>query len=209
MNKFIEDLKYFLEKLDHYRDEVLFVFIKPYWPRKITPNAITTVRIIIGVLLFALLFFFKIEDKILIISLFFFGALTDLLDGSVARGKNMVTEFGAMLDPVADRIIIIPIAVYSLFSSHKWLLLVLLLIEIINALASIYYTTKKVYLESNIFGKTKMVMQSLVFVAILVVWPNPPSQFFIALLWVSVGFTLLSIFSKIMEVRPIKLGKPN
>ena len=209
MNKFIGGLKFFLEKLDHYRDEVLFVFIKPYWPRKITPNAITTVRIIIGVLLFALLFFFKIEDKILIISLFFFGALTDLLDGSVARGKNMVTEFGAMLDPVADRIIIIPIAVYSLFSSHKWLLLVLLLIEIINALASIYYTTKKVYLESNIFGKTKMVMQSLVFVAILVVWPNPPSQFFIALLWVSVGFTLLSIFSKIMEGRPIKLGKPD
>lgn len=207
MNQFIKDLKYFLEKLDHYRDEVLFVFIKPYWPRKITPNMITTVRIIIGVVLFVLLFFFKIEDKVLIISLFFFGALTDLLDGSVARGKNMITELGAMLDPVADRIMIIPIAVYSLFGPHKWLLLVLLLIEVINALVSIYYTTKKVYLESNIFGKTKMVMQSLVFVAILVVWPNPPSLFFIALLWLSVGLTLLSILSKIMEIHPIKIAK--
>lgn len=207
MKNFLGDLKYFLEKLDHYRDEILFVFIKPYWPRKITPNIITTVRIIIGVLLFALLFFFKIEDKILIISLFFFGALTDLLDGSVARGKNMVTELGAMLDPVADRIMIIPIAVYSLFGPHRWLLLVLLLIEVVNALVSIYYTTKKVCLESNIFGKTKMVMQSLVFVAILVVWPNPPSLFFITLLWLSVAFTLLSIFSKIMEILPIKITK--
>ena len=207
MNRFIEDLKLFLEKLDHYRDEFLFVFIKPYWPSKITPNAITIVRIVIGVLLFTLLFFFKIEDKILIISLFFFGVLTDLLDGSVARGKNMVTELGAMLDPVADRIIIITIAVYSLFESHKWLLLVLLLIEVANTFVSIYYKTKRVYLESNIFGKTKMVMQSLVFVAILVVWPNPPSLFFIALLWLSVGFTLLSIFSKIMEIRPIKIIK--
>lgn len=202
MKNFLGGLKYFLEKLDHYRDEVLFVFIKPYWPRRITPNIITTVRIIIGVVLFVLLFFFKIEDKVLIVSLFFFGALTDLLDGSVARGKNMITELGAMLDPVADRIMIIPIAVYSLFGPHRWLLLVLLLIEVANALVSIYYTTKKVYLESNIFGKTKMVMQSLVFVAILVVWPNSPPLFFIALLWLSVGFTLLSIFSKIMEIHP-------
>ena len=207
MNRFIEDLKLFLEKLDHYRDEFLFVFIKPYWPSKITPNAITIVRIVIGVLLFTLLFFFKIEDKILIISLFFFGVLTDLLDGSVARGKNMVTELGAMLDPVADRIIIITIAVYSLFESHKWLLLVLLLIEVANTSVSIYYKTKKVYLESNIFGKTKMVMQSLVFVAILVVWPNSPHQFFVALLWLSIVFSILSIFSKMLEIHPSQIIK--
>ena len=195
MNKFIENLKLFLEKIDHYRDEVLFVFIKPYWPRKITPNIITTVRIVIGVLLFSLLFFFKIENKVLIISLFFFGVLTDLLDGSVARGKNMVTELGSMLDPVADRIIIITIAVYSLFGPHRWLLLALLLIEIVNLFVSIYYNykTKKVYLQSNIFGKTKMVIQSLVFVVILVVWPNPPHQFFINILWLSTIFAILGI----------------
>lgn len=202
MNRFLEDLKLFLEKLDHYRDKILFVFIKPYWPKQITPNIITTVRIIIGIALFILLFFFGIEDKTLIISLFFFGVLTDILDGSVARGKNMVTELGAMLDPVADRIIIITIAVYSLFEHYKWLLLALLLAETINFFVSIYHINKKIYIGSNIFGKTKMVMQSLVFVAILVVWPNPPSQFFIVLLWISVGFTFLSIISKALEVHP-------
>src|SRR3990167_128218 len=207
MNKSIEKLKLFLEKIDYYRDEVLFVFIKPYWPRKITPNIITTSRIIIGVLLFTLLFFFKIENKIMIISLFFFGVLTDLLDGSVARGKNMVTELGSMLDPVADRIIIVTIAVYSLFGSHKWLLLVLLLIEVANTFVSIYYKTKKVYLQSNIFGKTKMVMQSLVFVAILIAWPNSPHQFFIDILWISVAFMLLSILSKVLEINQVKIVK--
>ncbi|MBI3631379.1 MAG: CDP-alcohol phosphatidyltransferase family protein [Candidatus Staskawiczbacteria bacterium] len=207
MNKFVKDIKFFLEKIDRYRDEVLFVFIKPYWPRKITPNAITAVRIIIGVLLFILLFFFKIENKTLITSLFCLGVMTDLLDGSVARGKNMITELGAMLDPVADRIIIITIAVYSLFQPHRWLLLSLLLIEIINLLVSIYYKTKKVYLESNVFGKTRMVLQSLVFVAILVVWPNPPSQLFVNVLWLSAVFAVLSIFLKILEVRPIKTIK--
>lgn len=207
MKKFLEGLKYFLEKIDHYRDEIFFVFIKPYWPRKITPNMITIVRIAISALLIALLFFFKIEDKVLILSLFFFGVFTDMLDGSVARGIDMVTELGAMLDPIADRIIIITIAVYSLLETQKWLLLALLLIEVVNALASMYYTTKKVYIESNIFGKTKMVMQSLVFVAILIVWPNSPSQFFTTLLWLSIGFTILSIISKVLEIHPVKTIK--
>ena len=104
-----------LERMDHYRDELLFLFIKPYWPRNFTPNKITWIRVAIGLVLFVLLFFLGTEDKILILSLFTIGVITDMLDGSVARGLNKVTEFGAMLDSTADRILIIPIAVYSLF----------------------------------------------------------------------------------------------
>jgi len=139
MRKFLDGLKNFLERLDHLRDELLFLFIKPYWPRKITPNQITWVRVAIGLLLFVLLFFFGIENKALIISLFVVGVLTDLFDGSVARGLNKVTEFGAMLDSTADRILILPIAIYSLMESNKWLLFVLLLTEVVNALTSIFY----------------------------------------------------------------------
>lgn len=207
MKKFLNNLKLSLEKIDGLRDELLFLFIKPYWPRKIIPNHITYVRVVIGILLFILLFFFGIEDNFLIISLFFIGVITDLFDGSVARGTNKVTEFGAMLDPVADRILILPIAVYSLFEFHKWLLLALLLTEVINALTFMYYKSKIMYLGSNIFGKTKMVMQSIVFVVILIVWPNAPSQFFISILWLTIIFSFLSIFSRTLETHPINQSK--
>ncbi len=202
MKGFIKNLQEFLEKLDHFRDEALFLFIKPYWPRKITPNHITWARVAIGIILFLLLFFFDVSDKLLVLSLFCVGALTDLFDGSVARGLNKVTEFGAMLDSTADRILIIPIAVYSLFTAHKWLLLFLILAEILNALASIYYKSKEIYLESNIFGKTKMVLQSAVFISILLAWPLAPSYFFILALWATVPFTFLSIFTRISLLRP-------
>ena len=207
MKKFLENFKLALEKIDGLRDEVLFLFIKPYWPRKIIPNHITYVRVVIGVLLFILLFFFKIEDNWLIISLFCVGVLTDLFDGSVARGTNKVTEFGAMLDSTADRILILPIAVYSLFEFHRWLLLALFLTEIFNGFVSMYYKSKEIYLESNIFGKTKMVLQSIVFVVILIVWPIAPSQFFISLLWISIIFTFLSILSRVSELKlkPMKI----
>ncbi|TSC93837.1 MAG: CDP-diacylglycerol--glycerol-3-phosphate 3-phosphatidyltransferase [Parcubacteria group bacterium Licking1014_1] len=205
MKTFLGGLQSFLEKIDGLRDELLFLFIKPYWPRKILPNHITYARVAIGALLFVLLFFFGIQNKLLIISLFSVGALTDLFDGSIARGTNKVTEFGAMLDSTADRILIVPIAIYSLLESHKWLLLALILTEIINALTSMYYKSIKIYLESNIFGKTKMVLQSLVFVVILIVWPNAPSLLFIATLWVTIIFSFLSIFSRIAELKIKKI----
>jgi CDP-diacylglycerol--glycerol-3-phosphate 3-phosphatidyltransferase len=205
MKKFLNVLKSFLEKVDYYKDEFLFVFIKPYWPRCITPNHITYIRVLIGVVLFILLFFLGTEDRFLIFSLFLIGVLTDFIDGPVARGTNRVTEFGAMLDSTADRIIILPIAVYSLFGMHKWLLLILLLTEILNAIIYIYCKSKSIYLESNIYGKTKMVLQSMVFVAILVAWPEQPSPIFIYILWLTIPIILLSFLSRIAEISPSKL----
>lgn len=201
MKTLIDGLQHFLEKIDHLRDEILFVFIKPCWPRNFTPNKITWIRVAIGLVLFILLFFLGTEEKFVVIALFTIGVITDLFDGSVARGLNMVTEFGAMLDSTADRILIIPIAVYSLFGPHRWLLLALLLAEILNGIFSVFYKSKEIYLESNIFGKTKMVMQSVVFIAILIAWPVAPSMFFIYILWLTIPFSILSIAIKTLELK--------
>jgi phosphatidylglycerophosphate synthase len=196
----LDKFQSFLEKIDSYRDKLLFLFIKPYWPRKITPNHITWVRVFVSVILFVLLFWLGIENKILIVSLFCLGVFTDLIDGPIARGLDKVTEFGAMLDSTADRILIIPIAVYALYHNHKWLLLILLLVEVINAITSIFYKSKEIYLESNIYGKTKMVLLCVVFIAILIFWPKEPSILFIDLLWLSVIFSFLSMFTRILEL---------
>jgi len=196
----INDFKNFLEKIDSYRDKILFLFIKPYWPRKITPNQVTWIRVFISIILFILLFWFNVENKLLIVSLFGLGALTDLIDGPIARGTNQVTEFGAMLDSTSDRLLILPIAFYSLYQHNKWLLLFLLLAEVVNALASIFYKSKEIYLESNIFGKTKMVLMCIVFIAILFMWPASPSNFFIYILWATIPFSILSIFMRILEL---------
>lgn len=199
--KILNAIEKFLKKLDYWRDQILFSFIKPFWPRFITPNQITWVRVFISIALFILLFFFRIEDKTLIITLFCIGVATDMLDGSVARGLDMITPFGAMLDPTADRLLILPIAVYSLYLHDKWLLLALLMFEVLNTLVSIFYKSKEVYMESNIYGKTKMVIQSIGFIAILIVFPNEPHWIFIDLLWLSIVFTILNVFVRIAELK--------
>ena len=201
MNKLLNKLGGFLKKISDWRDEALFLFIKPFWPRKITPNKISFVRVAIGLLLFVLLFFFHIENKPLIITLFCIGILTDLLDGSVARGLDKVTEFGAMLDPTADRILILPIAIYSLYTTNFGLLIVWFFTEIVNASTSIFYKSKKPYTESNIFGKTKMVLWCIIFLAILIVWPSPLPVFFIDIIWISLIISFLSIFAKFLDLK--------
>lgn len=201
MKRVLDDVKLFLEKIDGLRDKVLFVIIKPFWPRKVLPNHLTVARIIIGIILFILLFYYRNDSGTLIISLFLAGALTDLLDGSVARGLNEETKLGAAIDPIADRILIIPIAIYSLITSHSLLLLLLISLEIINAIGSMYGKGKGVFLKSNIFGKIKMVLQSIVFGVILIFWPKPPNIFLIYMLWFSVVLIIVSIYVKFLEIK--------
>jgi len=198
---FIQDLKDFLEKLDSYRDKLLFMFIKPYWPRFITPNHLSYLRIIIGVTLFILLFLLGIENKILIILLFIIGALTDLFDGSVARGLNQETAFGAKIDPIADRFLIVPIAVASLFFNHLVLLLWLGTLEIFNTLVSLCAHFQHLSIKHNIFWKIKFFMYSVVFITILIFWPAPPHQFFIGMLWMSTIFGVISIILRMKKLK--------
>lgn len=194
-------LQSFLENIDSYRDRILFVFIKPFWPRFISPNHVTYTRGVIGIGIFILIFFLGMTDRFLILSLFFVGVLTDFIDGPVARGTNRVTEFGAMLDSATDKILLAPIAVYSLFNYHKWLLLVLILTEILNALAILFYKSKKTYIQSNIFAKIKMVLLSAVFIVILFLWPVPPPLFYFYILWLSIPFSFLGIIMRILELK--------
>ncbi len=200
-DKFLNKLGSFLQGISDWRDKTLLIFIKPYWPRKIIPNYLTYLRIFVGAVLFILLFSFGIENKFLIISLFCVGLITDLFDGSIARGLNKVTELGAMLDPVADRILILPIALYTLYKTHYILLTVWFLTEIVNASISLFYQSKKPYIESNIFGKTKMALWCLVFVVILIIWPKPLPLFFIDIIWISLIASFLSIFIKTNELK--------
>ena len=71
------------------------------------PNRITLVRI----LLIPLVMFFYLADfipygKAIAIFLFVLAAYTDHLDGSIARKRNLVTDLGKFLDPIADKLLV-------------------------------------------------------------------------------------------------------
>ena len=194
-------LKSFLEKVDTGRDQLIFTFIKKYWPRFILPNHLTILRIILAILLIVLLLK-GFQNRVWLIAIFSVAALLDLFDGSVARALNKKTQIGAFLDLLADKILILPIAIYTLVQYYFWLLCFLILPEIISGLGLIYYRVKKRLTQVTIFAKTKMVFESVAFAIILLNFPSSPPQISIIFLYIAVVFAFLNLILNFLVPRP-------
>lgn len=204
----MERIKYFVEKHPdlfvylpaealHPHDEFIArVFLK-FLPVSATPNRLTALRIVLTpvVFLFILFGFYKIG-----IVLFVLVALTDTLDGSLARTRNMITRFGMMFDPLADKFLIGSMVMLLVFRYFHWLLGVATLGLEIAFIAGAFvarYKFKTVRM-ANLWGKIKMILQVLaVFLTLLALLLDFPVFFTIAawLFGLAIGFALVSLFA--------------
>ena len=74
----------------------------------ITPNVLTLLRILIGIVCPILLFQYRSFPMDLgVIAAFAVACLTDWWDGHLARTRLMVTRFGKIMDPIADKLLIV------------------------------------------------------------------------------------------------------
>ena len=71
------------------------------------PNKLTLMRIVMVPLYLVLLWFFDNDKSMQIWPLLVFtlASLTDLLDGYIARSRNLITNFGKFMDPIADKLL--------------------------------------------------------------------------------------------------------
>ena len=94
---------------------------------------------------------------------FLFAALSDILDGYLARKMNLVSDMGKFLDPLADKLLVIS-AIVMLVDLNRvpaWVALVIIGREIsITALRSMAVTDGVIIAASSL-GKTKTVLQNL------------------------------------------------
>ena len=87
------------------------------------PNFITLVRILL-IPVFVMLFFTPTPDRSLSAAfVFVVAAITDLLDGYIARRTGQVTKLGKLLDPIADKLLVLSALIFSstsIASVHWW-----------------------------------------------------------------------------------------
>ncbi len=148
------------------------------------PNYLTLARIIIVPLLVVVLLtqfaedWFGISSYALAIAIFLAAALTDILDGHLARRRNQVSNIGKLLDPIADKLLI-SAALIVLVEKHlapAWAVVIILGREfIVTGLRSIA-ATEGIVISAQKIGKIKMWAQCVAIVSLLVAGAtrNPP-----------------------------------
>ena len=102
-------------------------FVKPTLKRRI-PNAITLLRILIAATFFAILGGYRFPDDGVLwgniaIALFVLAAMTDFIDGYLARKWDVVSMFGRLMDPFCDKVLILGTFIYFAgprFSVETW-----------------------------------------------------------------------------------------
>ena len=125
------------------------------------PNIITSLRlIIIPPFLYSYIFIPEYGEKIAL-ALLVFSGVTDMLDGYIARKFNQETKLGALLDPLADKMLLV--TVLSVFAIKnkigQWMLISMVIKEFIMILgAYMLYTDKGDVIEANIFGKVSTII---------------------------------------------------
>lgn len=112
--------------------------------------------------------------------LFIGTAVTDMLDGRIARSRNLITDFGKFLDPIADKFMVIGamFVILHKFPQHRTVMIFVLLIVVFRELAVtsmrlVVSTGEHIVIAANSLGKIKTVSQ---IVAISTVFLEPVVQ---------------------------------
>ena len=134
------------------------------------PNKLTLWRIIlVPFFVAALLIPFPLHTIVALV-LFIAASITDMLDGRIARKRNLITDFGKFADPLADKILVL--AALLCFVQNGWCdciaVIIVLFREFTVTSIRLIAAAKGEVIAANIWGKVKTVTQMVAIITILV-----------------------------------------
>lgn len=134
-------------------------------------NKLTMLRII---LVPVFLIFITVKDipygKLIAIAIFIVASVTDTLDGYIARSRNMVTRFGKLMDPLADKLLVTA-ALVSLVEFHiipTWAAMVIIAREFAVTGLRQVAAAEGIVIAASPWGKAKTVTQIIAIILGLV-----------------------------------------
>lgn len=156
------------------------------------PNMLTVVRFII-VPVFGI--YLSIEYYFVAAILFIVAGITDVLDGYIARKFELVTNFGKIADPMADKLMQLTalVLLVKLDKIKLFILLIILLKELLIGIGSIIlYKKVKIVVSANWYGKLSSV---IFYFAIIVLIIYKKNNFLTDVLtWVAVGSAIFAFY---------------
>ena len=193
------------------------------------PNQLTIMRIFMTAIFVSLMSFHDVVTFIFAYLVFTIASITDYYDGKIARERNIITNFGKLLDPVADKVLICSafVMMMTLDELHVpgWAVVLIISREFLVTGARSLAATEGIIIAANKYGKLKTIFQ-MVYVFtflffVIVTWPIKtlcPQHYPIfndvlskSSLWCMVYVAAYTVYSGIQFTRinldNLKLGK--
>ncbi|MBP3696048.1 MAG: CDP-diacylglycerol--glycerol-3-phosphate 3-phosphatidyltransferase [Clostridia bacterium] len=137
------------------------------------PNKLTVLRIILTPFyLAAMLIDFKYHYFVAV-AIFIVASLTDMLDGKIARKHNLITNFGKLCDPLADKMLTTAalLAFMELGLCNIWIVMIVLTREFLVTSFRLVASSQGVVIAAGIWGKLKTVSQMVFSILIMLAIP--------------------------------------
>ena len=171
------------------------------------PNKLTVLRVI----MVPFFVFFMLTDvggpanKWIALVLFCVASLTDMLDGKIARARNLVTNFGKFMDPLADKLLVCS-AMICMIETGKlpaWVVIIIIGREFIISGFRLIAAENGVVIAANYWGKFKTVSQMIMIILLIVDFGGFFAILTEVFIWLSVALTVISLLTYIMQNRKV------
>ena len=160
------------------------------------PNKLTLIRMFLAPIYLALMLIEFPYHYIVALAVFAVASLTDMLDGKIARKNNLITVFGKLLDPLADKML--TTAALLAFMREGWcsiwIVMIVLTREFAVAGVRLIATAQGIVIPANYWGKAKTVSQ-MVFTIVIMLLAELDATFDI---FANAGWFTLARVSNIM-----------
>lgn len=167
------------------------------------PNKLTVLRVI----MVPFFVFFMLTDtggaanKWIALILFCAASLTDMLDGKIARARNLVTNFGKFMDPLADKLLVCS-AMICMIPSGKlaaWFVIVIIAREFIISGFRLVASDSGIVIAASYWGKFKTVAQMFMIILLIMDLGGAFQIAETALIWISLVLTIVSLIDYVAK----------
>lgn len=144
-------------------------------------------------------------NKWIALILFCVASFTDFLDGKIARSRNLVTNFGKFMDPLADKLLVCSamICLIPLGRIPTWVVLIIIAREFIISGFRLVASDAGIVIAANYWGKFKTVFQMAMIILLIANLGEKAVIFEQILIWASVALTIISLVDYVWNNRQV------
>ena len=171
------------------------------------PNRITVFRIFMIPFFVACMLIKEIPyNEIIAGVIFIVAALSDMIDGKIARHYNLVTNFGKFMDPLADKLLVQSALICFMDKGliSAWMVIIILSREFIISGFRLVAADKGIVIAAGYLGKLKTVFQMVMSIMLIFHFTHPVWQILEQILiWSSLVLTVVSLADYIIKNKAV------